>query len=103
MHPRPRVPALLLALFAILGGTARPASAQQTMTDVLGFLLTNRSIPTGDFVRDEQAAAQTRDVFARLLTLQLATLPVASTYQRSFRSGVPASRAAIQSATSVGR
>jgi len=48
------------------------------MTDVLGFLLTNRSIPTGDFVRDEQAAAQTRDVFARLLTLQLATLPVAS-------------------------
>ena len=78
MHPRPRVPALLLAFFAVLGGTARPASAQQTMTDVLGFLLTNRSIPTGDFVRDEQAAAQTRDVFARLLTLQLATLPVAS-------------------------
>jgi hypothetical protein len=48
------------------------------MTDVLTFLLTNRSIPTGDFVRDEQAAADTRDVFARFLTLELATIPVSS-------------------------
>ena len=40
------------------------------------FLLTNRSIPTGDFVRDEQAAVETRDILARFLSLELATVPV---------------------------
>ncbi len=60
----------------LLGSTARPASAQQSLTDVLTFLLTNRSIPTADFVRDEQAAVETRDTVARFLILDLATLPV---------------------------
>lgn len=79
MQSRPhRLSVLLLALFILLGGPATPASAQQTVTDVLTFLLTNRSIPTGDFVRDEQAAAETRDIFARFLTLHLTTLPVSS-------------------------
>ena len=45
---------------------------------MLTFLLTNRSIPTGDFVRDEQAAVETRDILARFLTLELATVPVSS-------------------------
>jgi hypothetical protein len=81
MQSRPHrlsVSVLLPALFILLGSPATPASAQQTVTDVLTFLLTNRSIPTGDFVRDEQAAADTRDIVARFLTLQLATLPVSS-------------------------
>jgi hypothetical protein len=79
MHPRPpRAPALLLVLFVLVSGTASPVLAQQTMTDVLTFLLTNRSIQTGNFVRDEQAAVETRDIFARLVTLELATLPVSS-------------------------
>jgi hypothetical protein len=68
---------LLLAAGILLLGTAS-AHAQQSMTDVLTFLLTNRSIPTGDFVRDERAAVDTRDIFARFLTLELATLPVSS-------------------------
>ena len=78
MHLRPYRASVLVALVVVLAGTARPASAQQTITDVLTFLLTNRSIPTGDFVRDEQAAVDTRDIFARFLTLELATLPVSS-------------------------
>lgn len=79
MQSRPhRLSVLFPALFILLGSPATPVSAQQTVTDVLTFLLTNRSIPTGDFVRDEQAAADTRDIVARFLTLQLATLPVSS-------------------------
>jgi hypothetical protein len=69
---------LLLAVWIVLSGTAGPASAQQSVTDVLTFLLTNRSVPTGDFVRDEQAAAATGDLLARYLTLELATVPVST-------------------------
>ena len=70
--------ALLLAVWVLLTSTAGPASAQQSITDVLTFLLTNRSIPTGDFVRDEQAAVATRDILTRFLTLEIATVPVSS-------------------------
>ncbi len=55
-----------------------PASAQQSTVDVLSFLLTNRTIITGDFDRDAQAAAATRDTFATFLVQELATLPVSS-------------------------
>ena len=57
---------------------ARVANAQQSVSDVLSFLVTNRSIPTGDFVRDEQAAIATRDTISKLLVLELATLPSSS-------------------------
>jgi hypothetical protein len=81
MHPlfRGRCPGTLrLALCILLGGTAGPASAQQPITGVLTFLLTNRSIPTGDFVRDERAAAETSTIVSRFLILDVATLPVSS-------------------------
>lgn len=52
--------------------------AQRSIADVLTFLLTNRSIQTGDFVRDEQAAGETSDVVATFLILEVATLPVTS-------------------------
>jgi hypothetical protein len=74
--PGSRALLLLVALWAT--GTPVAASAQQSVTDVLTFLLTNRSIPTGDFVRDEQAAVATRDILARFLALELATVPVSS-------------------------
>jgi len=67
-----------LALALLLGSSASPAVAQQSVSEVLTFLLTNRSIATGDFVRDEQAAASTSDVLTRFLTLELATIPIAS-------------------------
>ncbi len=57
---------------------AEPAAAQQSISDVLSFLVTNRTIPTDDFVRDEQAAIATRDTISKLLVLELATLPSSS-------------------------
>ena len=73
---RIRLPAFLVALAVVV--SAAPAAAQQTAIDVLSFLLTNRSIPTGDFVQDARAAAATRDAISTFLLLELATLPVAS-------------------------
>ena len=54
------------------------AFAQQSMTDILSFLLINRSIATDDAARDAQAAAATRDTISRFLLIELATLPLAS-------------------------
>jgi hypothetical protein len=64
---------------------ARTAEAQQSISDVLSFLVTNRSIPTDDFVRDEQAAIATRDAIATLLVLELATLPSSSSGGFTYR------------------
>src|SRR5262245_2371208 len=55
-----------------------PLRAQATITGALSFLLTNRSIPTGDFARDEAAAAATRDTISTFLRSELTTLPVTS-------------------------
>src|SRR5262245_60162237 len=60
----------------LVWSVASPALAQQSVNEVLSFLLTNRSIPTGDFTRDEQAAAATRDSISAFLLLELATVPV---------------------------
>lgn len=62
---------------------ATPASAQQTTTqqkpvDVISFLVTNQSVQTGDFQKDQAAAAATRDTIARALQVSLATVPIAS-------------------------
>jgi hypothetical protein len=69
---------VFLVCVAMLLGPAAPAHAQETLNDVLSFLLLNRSIPTGDFSRDEQAAARTRDAIAGLLAAELGTLPINS-------------------------
>ena len=70
------IPILLVSLFLL--APAERAEAQETLTDVLSFLLINRSIPTGDFTRDEQAAARTRDAISGLLAAELGTLPINS-------------------------
>jgi hypothetical protein len=67
---------MAMALLVLLA--PRVADAQQSISDVLSFLVTNRSIPTDDFVRDEQAAIATRDTISKLLVLELATLPSSS-------------------------
>lgn len=69
---------ILLALCLLVTVAARSAEAQQSISDVLSFLVTNRTIATDDFVRDEQAAVATRDTIATLLVLELATLPSSS-------------------------
>ena len=71
-----RTPAFLLA-FAMVA-SATPVAAQQAVSEVLSFLLTNRSIATGDFVQDARAAEATRDTISTFLLVERATLPVTS-------------------------
>ena len=61
-----------------IGLAAAPATAQAPVSDVLSFLLTNQSVPTGDFVKDAEAAAVSRDTISRLLLAELTTLPLSS-------------------------
>jgi hypothetical protein len=57
-----------------------PAQQNQNapVGDVLTFLLTNQSVPTGDFVKDTEAAAITANTITRLLLAELTTLPLSS-------------------------
>jgi hypothetical protein len=68
----------ITALLFIVVALPSPAGAQPTITDALSFLLTNRSIPTGDFARDEQATIATRDTISTFLRSELTALPVTS-------------------------
>ena len=73
-----RVRTLAFIMVFAVAASPVPAEAQQTVSEVLSFLLTNRSIPTGDFVQDARAAAATRDTISTLLLLELSELPVTS-------------------------
>lgn len=53
-------------------------ASAQTVSSALTFLLTNQSVSTGDFPRDQSAAASTSATISRALLASLATLPVAS-------------------------
>ena len=97
---RVRVGTLVLAM-AMSALSVQPAEAQQTITDVLTFLMTNRSIPTDDFVRDEEAAIATRDTIGDLLVLELANLPSSSAAGFSYRLD-PALGTVIRSSDSFG-
>jgi hypothetical protein len=66
----------LLALSICL--SAQPTSAQGSVADILSFLMTNQAVVTDDFVKDQQAAAATRDTVFRFLQVALGTLPVTS-------------------------
>ena len=68
----------LLAALVLVAAVAHPAGAQQPLNEVLSFLLTNRSIPTGDFTGDAQAAAAARDAISELLLSELTSLPINS-------------------------
>ena len=54
------------------------AAQQRTVRDILTFLLTNQSIPTGDFVKDAEATAATSDTISRALLTELTTLPIST-------------------------
>ncbi len=68
----------IVVTLALMFGSPVTAAAQQPLSDVLSFLLTNRSVVTGDFARDESAAAATRDTLATFLLAELNTLPTNS-------------------------
>lgn len=62
----------------VLTVLAARAAAAQTPSDVIAFLVTNQSVQTGDFQRDQAAAAATRDTIARALLVNLTTVPIQS-------------------------
>jgi hypothetical protein len=72
-----RATAIVLAAAAQIGLCASGAAAQQSLSNVLTFLVTNRSIPTDDFAGDAEAAAATRSAIGTFLTLELGTVPTA--------------------------
>ena len=69
-----------MLIFTVLTLTlsSAPAQAQQTVSEIVLFLLTNRSVATDDFVRDADAAVATYETISRFLTVELGTLPIAS-------------------------
>ncbi len=73
---RPVVARALLAALVLLAPAADARA--QTVHDVLSFLLTNRSIPTDDFLRDREAADATRDAIVSVLQVELGAVPLAS-------------------------
>jgi len=56
---------------------ATPTSAQ-SLDQVLSFLLTNRSVATDDFPRDQAAAKAASDAISASLLLNLSTLPIST-------------------------
>ena len=55
-----------------------PAQAQQTVSDVVGFLVTNQAVPTGDFQKDAAAAEAARATISRALLVNLTSMPLAT-------------------------
>lgn len=73
---RRSLPAAIVLLAAL--SWASPARAQDSVRTILEFLLTNRSVVTDDFDRDEQAVLAASDAISSALRLELATLPLTS-------------------------
>ena len=70
------VPSILFV--AIAGLAPSRAYAQDTVTDIVGFLVTNQAVRTGDIERDRAAAEGTRDTITRALLVNLASVPIAT-------------------------
>src|SRR4029078_213568 len=66
-----------LVLVCLLVACGRVA-AQGTVNDVVGFLVTNQAVPTGDFQKDRAAAEAARDEIAKSLLLDLTSVPLAT-------------------------
>ena len=69
-----RLASAVLALLAC----AAPVSAQESVGDIINFLVTNQAVQTGDFERDQAAAEAARDAITRALLLNLGSVPLAS-------------------------
>ena len=66
------------ALGLAVAAVPRTAWAQSTVTDVVGFLMTNQAVPTADFSRDRAAAEAARDALTRSLIVSLTSAPIAT-------------------------
>lgn len=55
-----------------------PAYGQSTVSDVVGFLVTNQAVETADFERDRQAAEDARVTISNALLVDLTSMPLAT-------------------------
>jgi hypothetical protein len=99
---RLRLFAAAVGALALILVCPQRAGAQQTLTGVLGFLLTNKSIATEDFAQDEQAATRTRDAMTSVLVDELGTFPVESSAGGFTYRLNPALGANVRSSNSFG-
>lgn len=68
-----------LSLVIVLNcALATSAAAQGTVDDVIGFLVTNQAVPTGDFRKDQAAALAARAAISRALLIDLTSVPLAT-------------------------
>jgi hypothetical protein len=68
----------LLFAIVLMPAFCAPAFAQTTVSDLVGFLVTNRAVETADFERDRAAAEAARDTIARALLVNLTSAPLAT-------------------------
>ena len=69
---------VILVCTAVIGAVPSTARAQQSVRQVLSFLLTNQAVRTGDIEKDAAATAATRDTISNALLVELATLPIST-------------------------
>jgi hypothetical protein len=69
---------MVIAVTTFMAAAPTNAVAQQSVRDVLSFLLTNQAVRTGDIEKDAEATAATRDTISRALLIELATLPIST-------------------------
>lgn len=69
-------PSWLLVLLCCT--VATPAAAQETVTDIVDFLVTNRAVQTEDTDADRAAAEAARETLTRALLVNLTSVPLAS-------------------------
>ena len=68
----------LLAGILLSPGLCGTAAAQTTVSDIVGFLVTNRAVETADFEHDQAAAEAARDTISRALLVNLTSAPLAT-------------------------
>jgi hypothetical protein len=66
------------ALALVFAHDAAAQNTNRSVSEVLGFLVTNQSVSTGSVERDQAAAQAASDTVSRALLANLATLPVSS-------------------------
>jgi hypothetical protein len=67
-----------VTVLSVLLLAAPAVSAQETVTDVVTFLMTNQAVRTADFERDRAAAEAARDTISRALLINLTSVPIAT-------------------------
>ena len=71
-------PFLLILAAQIALSMVTTAHAQGTVSDVVGFLVTNQAVPTADFEKDRQAAEAARLTISNALLVDLTSVPLAT-------------------------